>query len=81
MCTDSDLKKCQPITDVLGSLVENVVLLHKEHPRRHRLAVLPEEGTRLKHAGRTSTILFLVELRLGAAVLRTDSGSPAARFC
>ena len=39
--TESDVTTCQRIAELIGPLVENVVLLHKERHRRRRLAVLP----------------------------------------
>ena len=40
--TEADLVTGQRIADLLGPLIENIVILHKEGQRRRRLAVLPE---------------------------------------
>jgi transcriptional regulator with GAF, ATPase, and Fis domain len=54
----------QRIGDLLGPLIENIVLLHKEHQRRRRVAVLPE----VARVVGTSLNVDEIFAQLGAAV-------------
>jgi transcriptional regulator with GAF, ATPase, and Fis domain len=62
--TETDLATGQRIAAMLGPLVENIVMLHKERHRRRRLAVLPE----VARVVGTSLDLGEIFTQLGAAV-------------
>ena len=62
--TEAHLVTGQRIADLLGPLIENIVLLHKERQRRRRLAVLPEVASVVG----TSLNVDEIFAQLGAAV-------------
>jgi hypothetical protein len=62
--TEADLETGQRIAKLIGPLVENIVLLHKERHRQRRLAVLPE----VAHVVGTSLNAGEIFAQLGAAV-------------
>jgi transcriptional regulator with GAF, ATPase, and Fis domain len=61
---EADLVTGQRIAELLGPLVENVVILHRERHRRRRLAVLPE----VARVVGTSLNVGEIFAQLGAAV-------------